>query len=943
MSEPIDSIKVCKRFLWPNAKHDDLPPGPVTIDKFGQRNKLVMKWCETKAPSFLSPLRSVWALFVQHPEYAVCLAESKPIPDSAALVICEADDTYNDLSERLSATLQAIDHIVHTLRVNVRECLAMALKNTGGTTAILLAEIAKDARQLEKLLVDVPENDPRFVTLMEMVNIALHPNPQTPVVSLLEEQCALLDHAARLGEVPRESAKRESAKPWNEKYPLVGTRSHIKDFPADWWLPGSVTERWQTDSYPLAVTADSVQQWLATQQELLTASIAAGDKNFAEHLERLVDNDVRLIAMHRPDLVRAGWLKSKQSDLEKLQETCRQAYLTLFSIRGLPADNIDWNQDNLFDLAREAIRNEADPRGLPEKPAQVRNAEEAFRLVDCIAKWAAKEIEKASKDAGGTDSANRTLPPSVYQLMEFIDSRPSRQVRDTEIPEELRNALIIALHDGLVEQDKPPQLPKVVPPNMTAEARQRWGKLAAAFNQASANPTYYLSEKGRYDLAQHREAIDAAGRSEDRRPRTIDPTRMATGQTMEKSITALFARKREQQAAATTAQQRHDELRQKSIARQEALPNALDGLDAATGLINGKRASAEAVAVRLIEAAKLTWPDGTPLTAGFTYFSDEGDYFPLAKEILRAAERGDRASAQAHLAGLAGWSFGEQREVWRRVAQLLDAPSSTIDGYSPDQPPNEKGPELDAWERRQPGYGIEGKYLNLTLDFTRDPAKMIERYPAVVTHACQLFHHANFEQKTLDRLTAWLKTQHPGTDVFLRTIEEVTNELAEAATATGPDDRASATGTEERPASEAPAAPTQPATATAGMTWQEAAKRLRRLREQGEPWTSYETLAGQIGCSKATVHKAVNQTKELQSWAKRQAAPRAQQGLDCPVLDNTVQQRELNPEDDAAIREYLEREDLTPDERAFFNGLSRNDQLDFLDDPDKHQRTFPKV
>jgi len=900
-----------------------------------------MKWCETYAPSFLAPLRSVWALFVQHPEYANCLAQSKPIPDSAALVIREADDTYNDLSARLSATLQAIAHLVHTLRVNVRECLPMALKNTGGATAILLAEIAKDARQLEKLLVDVPQNDPLFVTLMQMVNIVLHPNPQAPVVSLLEEQCALLDHAARLCKVPRESAKRESAKPWNEKYPLVGTRSHIKDFPADWWLPGSVTERWQTDSYPLAGTADSVQQWLATQQELLTASMAAGHKDFAEHLERLVDNDVRLIAKHRPGLVRAGWLKSKQSDLEKLQEACRQAYLTLFGIRGLPADNIDWNQDKLFDLAREAIRKGADPRGLPEKPAQVRNAEEAFRLVDCITKWAAKEIEKASKDAGGTDSANRTLPPSVYQLMEFIDSRPSRQVRDTEIPEELRNALIIALHHGLVEQDKPPQLPKVVPLNMTAEARQRWGKLAATFNQASANPTYYLSEKGCYDLAQHREARDAAGRSEGWRPSTIDSTRMATGQTMEKSITALFARKREQQAAATTAQQRQHDLRQKSIARQEALPKALDGLDPATGLINGQPASPEVVAVRLVEAAKLPWSDGTPLSAGFVHFSDEGDYFPLAKAILHAAERGDRESTQAHLAGLAEWSPGEQREVWRRVAQLLDAPSTpTIDGYSPDQPPSKEGPEMEEWERRQPGYGIEGRYLNLTLDFIRDPAKMIERHPAIVTYACQLFGHSSFGKKTLDRLTGWLRARHPGTDVLLRTIEEVTNELAEAATA---DDRASATGTEERLASEAPPAPIRPVTAATGMTWQEAAERLSRLREQGERWTSYETLAGQIGCSRATVYKAVNQTKELQSWPKRQGAPRAHQGLEGPVLDNTVQQRELNPADDAAIREYLEREDLTPEERAFFNGLSPEDQLDFLDDPDRHQRTFPKV
>jgi hypothetical protein len=56
------------------------------------------------------------------------------------------------------------------------------------------------------------------------------------------------------------------------------------------------------------------------------------------------------------------------------------------------------------------------------------------------------------------------------------------------------------------------------------------------------------------------------------------------------------------------------------------------------------------------------------------------------------------------------------------------------------------------------------------------------------------------------------------------------------------------------------------------------------------------------------------------------------------VTDQTVQGRELSPEDEAAIREYLERDDITPDERAFFNSLSPEDQLAFLDDPDKGQR-----
>lgn len=55
------------------------------------------------------------------------------------------------------------------------------------------------------------------------------------------------------------------------------------------------------------------------------------------------------------------------------------------------------------------------------------------------------------------------------------------------------------------------------------------------------------------------------------------------------------------------------------------------------------------------------------------------------------------------------------------------------------------------------------------------------------------------------------------------------------------------------------------------------------------------------------------------------------------VTDRTPQDTELNPRDDAAIREYLEREDLTREERAFFNGLSTEGQLEFLSDlPDKY-------
>ncbi len=128
---------------------------------------------------------------------------------------------------------------------------------------------------------------------------------------------------------------------------------------------------------------------------------------------------------------------------------------------------------------------------------------------------------------------------------------------------------------------------------------------------------------------------------------------------------------------------------------------------------------------------------------------------------------------------------------------------------------------------------------------------------------------------------------------------------------------------------------------TAGMPWQEAAKRLERLRAQGEAWTSCHVLAEKFSCPSGTIYKAIKSTPELKSWAKQKTATASRaQSINDVVTDNTTQDRVPNPEDDAAIREHLEREDLKPEERAFFNGLSRENQLLFLNDPDKHQKIF---
>lgn len=128
--------------------------------------------------------------------------------------------------------------------------------------------------------------------------------------------------------------------------------------------------------------------------------------------------------------------------------------------------------------------------------------------------------------------------------------------------------------------------------------------------------------------------------------------------------------------------------------------------------------------------------------------------------------------------------------------------------------------------------------------------------------------------------------------------------------------------------------------ASVGTTWEEAAERMKRLRAQGEPWTSQQKMAEQIGCSPATISKVIRQTPPLEAWAKPQvaAAPKAQ-SLNDAVTDHTSQSTELDPEDNAAIREFVEQAD--PETKAWFLALpSTEDQLAFLNDPDKHQRVL---
>ena len=63
-------------------------------------------------------------------------------------------------------------------------------------------------------------------------------------------------------------------------------------------------------------------------------------------------------------------------------------------------------------------------------------------------------------------------------------------------------------------------------------------------------------------------------------------------------------------------------------------------------------------------------------------------------------------------------------------------------------------------------------------------------------------------------------------------------------------------------------------TESSGMTWQQAAQQMERLRGRGEPFTSQQRLAKRLGCSSGTINKAIKNTPALKVWADRQVEAR---------------------------------------------------------------------
>ena len=134
---------------------------------------------------------------------------------------------------------------------------------------------------------------------------------------------------------------------------------------------------------------------------------------------------------------------------------------------------------------------------------------------------------------------------------------------------------------------------------------------------------------------------------------------------------------------------------------------------------------------------------------------------------------------------------------------------------------------------------------------------------------------------------------------------------------------------------------------SSGMTWQEAAERMKRMFEQGVKYTSQRKIAKKFVCSSRTINTAVHSSLRLKKWAglDKQSKPRAKT-LTAPITDRTPLSPELSPEDEASISEY--RETANEEKLTFFDALSPSEQVWFLDNPEKHglddtPKSWPKV
>jgi hypothetical protein len=111
--------------------------------------------------------------------------------------------------------------------------------------------------------------------------------------------------------------------------------------------------------------------------------------------------------------------------------------------------------------------------------------------------------------------------------------------------------------------------------------------------------------------------------------------------------------------------------------------------------------------------------------------------------------------------------------------------------------------------------------------------------------------------------------------------------------------------------------------------WGEVQGRLLTKWERAEPYTSLRKLAVELGCSDATIRKAIEQSDTLKGWKARSMGPKAAPkatDLGAVVRDNTRQTTEPGPDQvlpdddvDATMARLIDQ--ARPDERAKLNAL----------------------
>ena len=135
-----------------------------------------------------------------------------------------------------------------------------------------------------------------------------------------------------------------------------------------------------------------------------------------------------------------------------------------------------------------------------------------------------------------------------------------------------------------------------------------------------------------------------------------------------------------------------------------------------------------------------------------------------------------------------------------------------------------------------------------------------------------------------------------------------------------------------------------------GVKWEQASTYMIEMRNRGERFTSQPDMANRLGCSPATIHKAIDRTDELKEWTARPAySATGMQSLDGIVADSTPQQREPDPtnivedEDvDEALQYLMER--VEPEEKARINTMDPASKRELAEtvyrDPDREEQVM---